>query len=248
MQDSPDVESNIAVCYLFADGDPKNRCVLTTRNLVITYRFKDHIFPLETLTGFGIERKRLLLPVVAGGIFIPLSVIGSVEFSVSPVVTFVLIMAGVFIFYIGWSGTEVLALVAPNQSFHCPFKTESTGIREFVVYVNSMIERKNTGALLYYAVIPGNVPGKDGIVDYIVSNPSGVRVFSYSGLMSLSGSKYFSGSEFIYSFNPLSSGISVKYVQTEITVAWPGSLQAGDLKFLGNIKDFYQKETGTELL
>ncbi|HLF33138.1 MAG TPA: hypothetical protein VI583_02805, partial [Cyclobacteriaceae bacterium] len=148
----------------------------------------------------------------------------------------------------GWIGTDVLALVAPNQSFHCPFKAESTGIREFVVYVNSMIGRKNARALLYYAVIPGDVPEKDRIADYILSNPAGVRVFSYSGLMSLSGGKHFSGGEILYSFNPLSSGISVKYVQTEIRVAWPVSLQAGDLKFIGSVKDFYQKETGTELL
>lgn len=250
MQERPDVEKNIAVCYLFKDGDHRNRCVLTSHNLVITYRHTDHIFPLESLTGFGIERRRLLLAVVAGGIFIPLIFVGSMEFSINPVITVILIMAGAIIFYIGWNGAEVLVITASNQSFQCPFRSGSAGTRDFVSYVNSLKKGINLPELLFYLAVPENAPREKGIMDFIRSNPGQVTICSYGNLISFYMQKKLSGEQKLYSFDPLKSGISVRYLQTDegavINAAWPENIEPGELRFLGSIRDFHNSQTGRQ--
>jgi hypothetical protein len=241
-------ERNIAVCYLFSEGDHANRCVLTSSTLIITYRNRDHIFPRETLTGIEIERKKLLLPLLSGGIIVPLSFLGLMNFLIAPALSIFGILAGILLFYTGWYGNEVLIVNATNQYVQFPFRYGTGGVREFVSYTKKVIWKGSNPELCFYIVLSKQEQGKESLAENIKKAGTDEGGYDYNRLIQLFEAQFFKGDELLVSFDPVSSGISVKYEyqsnKSNISITWPGNLNANDFQIVGSIADFYGKVIG----
>jgi hypothetical protein len=237
-------EKNIAICYLRTEGDRGNQCILTTARMVITFRNKDHIFPLETITGIEIERKKMLLPLLSGGIIAPLSFIGFMNFLIAPALSIFAIISGILLFYIGWTGNEVLSINATNQFGQFPVRQGTGGVRDFIEYSKKVIWKSANSALFFYLVFSYDDLIKYDIIGLIQKNESGSDAYDLKSVIQLYEEHYLKGDEILYSFDPVRSGISIKYEYRQhksiIRVSWPDNLNAADFLKMGSISEFYR--------
>ncbi len=138
-----DLEAPIAVCYLHHTNDERNRCWLTERYLVVQKRGKKHVFKREILRSLAIEQRRDWLPLIAGGIAAPLSLLALLLNIYEPWVLICVFLPALLLLYLGWLPYAVLAVhdaVKPHD-FRLP--SVSPNLRAFVRFVNRMIVRGN---------------------------------------------------------------------------------------------------------
>jgi hypothetical protein len=240
-EDGQRQEKNIARCFLFKDGDGRNQCVLTTRNLKIIHRKKEYIFRIRAVNKIGIERKKILLPLLAAGIILPLVIVAFMEFSLGPLTTVLTILTGIFVFYIGWNGSEVLVIHANDLTHYFPFRQENENVRRFVTYAG-MVVRGLTGWELCY-FIPVKKPGENGDgLEFIVKNHDHLKVFDYNAFLNYLKPGSFTEEDIVYIFDPVNSSIRIQYFEEdlvkEIKAFFPENLTADDFRLITTISDF----------
>jgi glutathione S-transferase len=136
-----DLEAPIAVCYLHRADDERNRCWLTERYLIVQKKGKKHVFKREILRSLAIEQRRDWLPLIAGGIAAPLSLLALLLNLYSPWVLVCVFLPALLLLYLGWQPYAVLAVhdaVKPHD-FRLP--SASPNLRAFLRFANRMIVR-----------------------------------------------------------------------------------------------------------
>lgn len=136
-----DLEAPIAVCYLHRANDERNRCWLTERYLVVQKKGKKHVFKREILRKLAIEQRRDWLPLIAGGIAAPLSLLALLLNLYRPWTLICVFFPALLLLYLGWQSYAVLAVhdaVKPHD-FRLP--SVSPNLRAFVRFANRMIVR-----------------------------------------------------------------------------------------------------------
>jgi hypothetical protein len=124
------------------EGNDDNSCKLTDRRLIIRRRNKLYEYPIQGIRSLGINHRKLLIPIVFGGVFTPLIAVGFFEGFFHPVIAVILIISGVFTFYLGWTGQQVLTV---NESQgHSDFPVENPGenMAAFIEFTNQFIENE----------------------------------------------------------------------------------------------------------
>jgi hypothetical protein len=118
-------EKNIAICYIQGEGDQNNACELTDHRLIVRRKGKVHEFPLEQVKSLQLNHRRLLIPIIFSGIFTPLIAVGFFEGFFHPVIAALFIVAGIFTFYLGWLGQQVLTI--NHGQGHTDFSMDNPG-------------------------------------------------------------------------------------------------------------------------
>ncbi len=226
------VEKNIAICYLSREGDKNNCCILTSRRLKISHRKSENIFDHRSIKGLRIERKKLLLPLLAGGIFIPLTLVSFFELSLDPFPVTMMLFAGLVIFYLGWNGSKVLSVITADQSYYYPFRQSNAGIQPFINYSLNRMKRISQSELYYYIILKtGGVTVEDEI-KFIAENKENSSVFDYFGILEKINRGEYGEDDIIYIFDPVNSLIRVQYWTegglNKIKSFFPESVQAED--------------------
>jgi len=190
----------------------------------------------------------MLLPLLCGGIIVPLSFIGLMNFLMAPVLSIAAILAGIILFYIGWTGNEVLSISATNQNCQFPFRYGTGGVREFIIYAKRVIWKNSSVELLYYLVFSKADLDNEDIITRLKKLSTDAEVYDFNQVIQLYEKHYFAGDELLVSFDPVSSGISIKYSygnqKSNIHVSWPENLYIEDFQLTGSISDFYRKVSG----
>lgn len=143
-----DLEAPIAVCYLHQAGDERNRCWLTERHLVVQFRGKNHAFARTILKTVAIETRRAWLPLIAGGIAAPLSLLALFLNIYDPWILIYVFLPALLLLYLGWLPYTVLAVhdAVKPRDFRLP--AVSANLRAFVRFTNRMILQGND--LMYH--------------------------------------------------------------------------------------------------
>jgi len=99
-------ENILAKCRLNLD----NGIVLTTKNIIIQKGRQKRHFPLRQIEHIDLTFKRLMLPLITGGITAPLSALATANRYIEMLSGLLIIVVSSMLFYYGWSGTYQMSL------------------------------------------------------------------------------------------------------------------------------------------
>lgn len=146
-----DFEKNIAIAYLQQDEDSENKCVLTSQRLVVIHRGKVSSFERHHIKDLEFGKRRIMLPLVSGGIMAPLSLLAIFLNLYNPWPLMFVFFLGLALLYLGWQQHPVLT-VKDSVKEHDFFLQEVTpNLQAFVSFARQVIFR---GESFLYYVLP----------------------------------------------------------------------------------------------
>lgn len=144
----PSDESLIAICYLEKENDKNNRCLLSEDFLIIVRKGKITTMELSYIRSLSIESRKMMLPLIAGGVFSSLSVIAIAKGLFNPWIILIWFMLNLALFYWGWIGHG--ALTIELQGFHqdFPIRHKGKNLKAFVIFTNDFLKNKRENKVL----------------------------------------------------------------------------------------------------
>ncbi|MDZ7607587.1 MAG: hypothetical protein U5K79_18810 [Cyclobacteriaceae bacterium] len=152
-----DFNSARARVFLLREGDQKSMALLSDSGLLVIYKGKRHLFQTESIKQCRAEDKRLLFPLIVGGIMAPFAFLSFLIHPMQPWVHLVSIIAGMVLFYIGWTGKPAMVILLKNKEeviFYLP--SISMNLQAFMDFANMMISpgNKQLFSSLIYIELP----------------------------------------------------------------------------------------------
>lgn len=146
-----DFEENIAIAYLQQDEDRDNKCTLTSQRLVVIHRGTVNSFERHHIKSLDFSKRRIMLPLVSGGIMAPLSLIAIFLNLYNPWPLMFVFFLGLALFYLGWQQHPVLT-VRDSVKEHDFFLQEVTpNLYAFVSFARQVIFQGSS--LMFYPVL-----------------------------------------------------------------------------------------------
>ncbi len=150
-----DKENDVwAVCHLTNKKDARNQCILTRNKLLITRRGRDHNFLVETVDTVSTGRRKLLLPIITGGILTPLALLAIFNNYLSTNLTLPTFFAGLFLLYYGFSGAATIIITTNGNEKYVFINAISENLLKFITFSNALIKgfNENGGDFFFYAL------------------------------------------------------------------------------------------------
>lgn len=134
------------------EGDAENKCTLSRNELKITRKARLFSFPVSQIKAVSLENKKLLLPVIVGGILSPLMLLAIYENMFSPIILLLLFFTGLFMLYYGWSGAMALIILTTDRVHHIFLSNDTEHLTRFITFSNALIKSFNeiTGEFYFY--------------------------------------------------------------------------------------------------
>lgn len=154
--------------YLRRAGDESRKALIYDNRLVFVHGEKRREFDFSKVTRLSLNRRKLLLPLVLGGILVPLLLVGLFAAGSRPQLLLLLLFPSSLLFYLGWEGQEVLTVTGLRREADVQIHRSSHHIRAFVAFVNSLIRSRDPSRAherLYYIrrvdldLAPDRAPG-----------------------------------------------------------------------------------------
>ncbi|MBL6448671.1 hypothetical protein JMN32_20330 [Fulvivirga sp. 29W222] len=143
-------EAVLAFCYIGKDGDNKNICYLTKKNLLIKHKNRLESFNHEMIKGISFEHKILLLPLVVGGIITPLSIHGLLNTFINPWVLLISMVMGLLFMYYGWEGSSTITIKTKVKDYDFFIRQTSVNLKAFAEYVQHYISDDINARRFYF--------------------------------------------------------------------------------------------------
>ena len=103
---------------MFAEGDRDNMVYVSHQHILVIRKGKRHTFRLDHLRSISTSTKKLLLPVLLGGIITPFAFVSFFVNLFLPWVHLVMILGGMALFYVGMMGMQELSIVSRGGEEH----------------------------------------------------------------------------------------------------------------------------------
>lgn len=145
-QDSDNTQT-IATCYLQKAGNEAHKIWLTRQHIQLLYHGRHRVFELVQVSRLAFNQRKLMLPLVGGGIAATLSLVAIFKTYASPWLMLSLLVAGVLIAYLGYQGSWVLTVHENKHHQDFFLKDISPNLRAFVNYANTFTGRQAPGML-----------------------------------------------------------------------------------------------------
>lgn len=142
METSLPKETPIAICFLEKENDKDNQCLITENFLSLTRKGKISTFHLEDIHQITFSKRKLMLPLITGGIFAPLSVIAISENIFNPWGILIWFMINLLLIYYGWIGYHAFTINFKGFHRDFPIKAKSTNLKAFSAFVNEYLLKK----------------------------------------------------------------------------------------------------------
>lgn len=126
----------IAQCFLSTDNDLKNVVYFDNRNVVIKSKGAIYRFDLKTKTILTIEEKKLMLPLLFGGLGVCFLLLMLWHNLFNPTPILILLMAGLVALYFGWQGNKMLIVYQNGNPFSMPLRAKTDNLEKFVNFFN----------------------------------------------------------------------------------------------------------------
>jgi uncharacterized protein (DUF952 family) len=131
-----------AICYLHEVNDEQNKCLLTEKHLIVVRQGKSYDFPLINIQKIAFDHRRILLPLVAGGIAAPFSLVAIFTRVGDPWLLLPLFFMGLFAIYWGWLGYPALVVQDNIREHDFQLKYISQNLQAFTEFANNLIRKK----------------------------------------------------------------------------------------------------------
>ena len=144
----------LAYVYLGREGNSRNKILLTKKQLIVIRQNKERVFDLDDIKILKITSRRLLLPMITGGIIFPFSMLSMITGYFSPYILLFTILMSIYLLYLGFSGHPVICLEIQPKEYDISIGMASKNIREFVNFVNTLLPKSKTPPELRMLYIP----------------------------------------------------------------------------------------------
>lgn len=142
-----DNTSTIATCYLQETGNEQHKIWLSREHLHLLYHGRYQVFELQGIHSIAFNRRKLMLPLVAGGIAATLSLVAIFKTYANPWLMLSLLVAGILAAYLGYQGSWVLTIQENKNHQDFFLKTITPNLRAFVNYANTFTGHQPPGML-----------------------------------------------------------------------------------------------------
>lgn len=140
----------IAICYLNVVNDDKNVCHLYTDQLSIIQKGKRNNFNRETILDINTKHKKLLFPIIAGGITSTFFLIAAFNFSINIWISLSLSCLGFISFYLGWQGTSTLSVKTSVKEYDFFLFQISKPLSYFIKFIKEYILQNDSDEFYFY--------------------------------------------------------------------------------------------------
>lgn len=147
--DQPQAETPqiIATCYLHETGNEQNKLLLSSEHLQLRYQGRLRAFSLEHLRRLSFNHRKLMLPLVLGGIAASLSLVAIFKTQYNPWLMLSLMLAGCLAAYRGYQGSWVLTVEEDKTHTDYYLSSVTPNLQAFVTYANTFTGRRPKGVL-----------------------------------------------------------------------------------------------------
>lgn len=143
-------EESIAIAYLQQAEDQENKCMLTSQRLMVVYRGNLSSFERHHIKNLSFNERRLLLPLVIGGIMAPLSLLAIFLNLYNPWPLMFILFLGLALFYLGWQQHPVFTVTDSVKDHDFFLKNISPNLSAFVTFARQLIFQGES--LLFYTL------------------------------------------------------------------------------------------------
>ncbi len=203
-------EKYIAKCYLGDEEEEWNKCELTNQRLIVKKKKRTWEFILNQIKEISISQRKLLIPLIFGGVFTPLIMVGFFMDIFHPVFSLLLIISGIFIFYIGWLGKKMLTIELSSGRFDLSIDFPTYNLLAFIDYANQYIQEQPIEKKAVYTVIKEN-PGEKNFIGYINENISDQAFYLYSDMKKMIDENQVPKESIIIGIDPVIAGAEIRY-------------------------------------
>ena len=115
--------------------------MISDDNLLVICKNRREMISITDISILRIENKKLLFPLIAGGIVAPFALLSYFANFFHPLIHLVSIMAGLLSFYVGWSGKSSFTIkkkTGDELNYFLP--SISQNLMAFTEYVNTLIK------------------------------------------------------------------------------------------------------------
>ena len=144
-------EKVIATCPL-GSKNKEDKLWLTEEYLQLLYRGQLRVFALEEIRQLSFNHRKLMLPLVSGGVTATLSLVAIFRLLYNPWLMLSLLVAGCLTAFIGYRGSWVLTIQEEKVATDFFLQTISPALKSFVQYANTFTGRQPKG-LLYLPLL-----------------------------------------------------------------------------------------------
>lgn len=137
----------IATCYLHEHGNEQNKLLLSAEHLQFRHQGRLRVFVLDHLRRLSFNHRKLMLPLVLGGITGSLSLVAIFKTQYNPWLMLSLMVGGLLAAYIGYQGSWVLTIEEDKNYTDYYLSSISDNLRAFVAYANTFTSRQPKGVL-----------------------------------------------------------------------------------------------------
>lgn len=198
-----------AICYLYKEGDEKNKALLTANRLYIVHRKRTFEFELLNIKGFSFNTRKLMAPLIVGGITASLSFVALSRDVFDPYIIAFTLTLGLLLFYYGWTGQLVFTISTNIKDYDFSVAGISENLKAFTGFLTRMelIGRKAGSQTLTFFIIlertewlrvkdlPGDIPIDPKPIrlftrDQAINNRGDIVSIEIDPLKTSSGVKY----------------------------------------------------------
>lgn len=175
MNQSPQV---LAICGIAQADDEQNKCTLTSERLYVVRKGKHYSFELDEITQVAFKQKKLLFPLILGGVVGSLFLIAGFNFLINIWLALIIGLAGMLLFYYGWVGSQTLVIHTKVKEFDIFIDQITSPLKAFVAMVNEYFILGKSKTLQYYIVMSEAEWTEASSKGYMDELPTGRRLIT----------------------------------------------------------------------
>jgi hypothetical protein len=142
LEDFFDLDSAKAFVFLLSDSDNKQKIYISEEQLLVIRNDKRKVFSLRHLEGLRSDTKKMLFPLIMGGIITPFAFLSFFVNLFMPWIHLVSVLGGMLLFYVGWAGKKALTIVYKNgEEVNYYLPNISKNVEAFIDFANDSIKR-----------------------------------------------------------------------------------------------------------
>jgi len=157
LEDFFDFDVARARVFLQQEGDQKSMALLSDSGLLVIFKGKRHLFQTDKIKQLKAEDKRLLFPLIVGGILAPFAFLSFFVHPMQPWIHLISIITGLVLFYIGWIGKPAMVIMLKNKEEVIFYLSSiSMNLQAFMDFANAMIGPANKqffSSLIYIELV-----------------------------------------------------------------------------------------------
>ena len=214
MEEFFDQEKAKAFVYLLSEGDNKNKAIISDDQVLVIRKNQRQLFSFKSISSLKSEYKKLLFPLILGGIVAPFAFLSYFANFFLPWIHLVGILGGMFLFYTGWLGKSSFTIVFKNGdelNYYLP--AISKNLQAFIYFVNTLlVDTRDPGLrdLLFFEIEKENEDilfGNEENIDNQIQFP--IVGFTYRQLTDMDKSFY---GDKLLAINPTKAGREIKFM------------------------------------